>query len=246
MTALNHDMAYSSAYLKQGTLSFHDITKYYLLDDSSLLEFMNYEKKHSDVLRYWYREIEGYDDWARNFHKLRGDLEERIDHGILGGVLTFDRMMRRTIQDGSGQGYIIKPASLTIAQHNMFKSDSKQFDMQYPGKPKVLQFGSKVVINFRTPLLLLLSIVDTVECVKKFCRSNLGPKKQIETLNVLKNIDIDVGRTEIHIDYSRYLKEVDKTNNRDLFNRYYASVCSLSTWTSLYVDNNRGQEITIS
>lgn len=175
ITALYHDYGYYIDDLKDGKIDLKKGIKYYLLDD-------NYEGKSTDLLSdyslhyqaglaYTYDEIEAYDEYARKWHQQQND-EEKVDHGILGGVRIFHRLVSRAkkVPTNETELIIIKTSCLAIAQHNIFKSSSRKDDKKYGERLKKLYFESDFVIGNNTQLLFLLCLVDTFECVKRLSK----------------------------------------------------------------------------
>ncbi len=240
MASLNHDYAYYSKYLKNPEADYSKIVRYHLFNDQEL-DLFGYQN-NKEVLRYSYKEILQYDKWARQFHKQHND-DEKVDHGILGGVLVFDRYIRNFIKTKETSQYTIKAASLTIAQHNMFKSSEKEQDeINGVRKPRSLRCGSKSKITFKTPLLLLLSIVDTIECVKRF-RKGKNPEKYATTIHVLKTIDMAVDESKIVIDYTRCLKKGEFVERLfESFENYRRSVKGMDEWTCLRTRSERSDD----
>ena len=261
ITSLYHDWGYYSEYTQKGNLDFHVVTKYYLLTDQCEEEkwmdsIQDFSSRYPHVLAYTYQEIEAYEKYARVFHAKRKDDTEKIDHGILGGILKFDRLAKKIKKSSTiAQGdrlLFAKIACLTIAQHNIFKSNSKQTDVEYGEALLKLHSTSDFRISMDTPLLLLMSLVDTFECIKRF-----GKEKNIRSLQkrtILKNIYLNISQEYIHVNYfalaervhkKRY-KELEKTNTLlDCFKHYKDSLCGISEWTTISTKRLSNEEIVI-
>ena len=230
LTSLNHDIAYFSDRLKNGKIDYKKTFKYYLFDENS--------EQYMSTLAYSYEEILLYDKYARKYHKEKGDTKEQVDHGILGGVITFYNSIRKIKKSGCNENEILiaEASSLTIAQHNIFKSSSKECDRKYPeGLLKKLGHDSSFRINRKTPLLLLLSLVDTIECVKKFGKKDQedNGNKSFEALTVLKSIFVFSDKEKIEIDLSEFAKKMKKKGIDK--EEYWKSISTLSNWTELKV-----------
>ena len=121
-------------------------------------------------------------------------------------------------------------------RHNIFKSSSKECDRKYPeGLLKKLGHDSSFRINRKTPLLLLLSLVDTIECVKKFGKKDQedNGNKSFEALTVLKSIFVFSDKEKIEIDLSEFAKKMKKKGIDK--EEYWKSISTLSNWTELKV-----------
>ncbi len=249
MTSLNHDRGYTSAYITQGELDYNKKFKYYLLSrnyaDIPLLD--EYDNKYPNSLAYTYQEINGYDRYARLYHKNDSD-GRRLDHGILGGMLLFNTLINKHIKSpqNSIDPLIIKTSSLAIAQHNIFKSSGEKSDKKYidHGLARLVS-TSNFVIEQNCALLLLLSLVDTIECVKNYSKKE-NEKNSMHTTTVLKNIMVDVFENEIVIDYSKLSeKEITTRGNNDICKSVVKNIIDLKKWTCFNVDNQK-YTITVS
>ena len=211
--------------------------KYYLLDDAyideSLKVLQQFSVYHSDVLAYTYDEIEKYDVCSRQWIKK---YEEKVDHGILGGIRIFDKLIKSSLKSGiSSDGnelLAIKASCLTIAQHNIFKSESVEDDMHYGDSLKKLHSTSKFVINSSTPLLFLLCLVDTFECVKKLSKGE-NPEQSLEAITVLSSISLCVSQEEIVIDFSELDERVMRKERGQLqenYKIYKENILNLQNW----------------
>ena len=242
ITSLYHDVAYSSKHIKDSQLDYHSKFDPYLLEDTyrnnleSLNDFSIYYPK---TLAYTYEEIVVYDKYARKYHNQKGD-SERIDHGILGGIITFERLTQKAIKQNMNKELtIIKACSLTISQHNIYKSASEEDDVKYMEYPELykLYYNSAFRIDSNTPLLLFLCLVDTLECVKKFSREH-NSSKYLHTLTVLDSIKLNVCENIIKIDLSELRKRVedkkDKQLNGDYISYLNNGLLKLQEWTSFF------------
>lgn len=240
LTALYHDYGYALTDINNGEVDHKSKIKYYLLDDSYpgeqqkiLQQFSIY---HKDAFAYTYDEIEKYDQCSRRF-SWREQRKEKVDHGILGGIRIFDRLIKRIIKKSPRSRrelLIIKASCLTIAQHNIFKSGSPKDDKNYGDALQKLHSTSKFVIDQSTPLLLLLSLVDTFECVKKLSKGE-NETKYLETISVLSLITLSVSREELIIDFSKLEKRLRDKKSDELnriYNDYKKNLWNLTHWTS--------------
>ena len=89
-----------------------------------------------------------------------------------------------------------------------------------------------------------MSLVDTIECVKKFSKSQ-NKAKYLETLTTLKQIKIVVTETQIFVDLSGLSKEIKKKKNDDLdkaFISYKKALRGFDNWTVLSAESNLGND----
>lgn len=253
ITSLYHDRAYHSEHLKNGNLNYSTKFKYNLLTDEyeeDALSGLNaFSKKYVRILAHTYEQILLYDIYAREYHKDRkrkGETEvEMLDHGILGGILVFNKLVSNFLKQPHNEIelLIIKTSCLTIAQHNIYKSDSEEQDEKYGDALAYLYHDAEFKITAHTPLLLLMSLVDTLECVKKFSKGN-NQDNSLETLTVLSNINIYVDKTRIIVDCSNLHKKTDRSGElAGRFQQYVDAVIGLEKWTDFRVENVKNSDI---
>lgn len=255
ITAINHDYGYhSNRILNKISLESLDI-KYDLFDDQQDFGYyplINYSSKYPKVLLNDYEQIKNYYKYSQIYHELKGD-EEKNDHGILGATLLYDKVIRKNINtlkdyesnmnnfaDDFGFKDILfyKTACLTIAQHNIYKSDKPEMDSLYGPNLEHLHYGSGYSVDEKYVLLYLLSLVDTVECVKLFSRSE-GNSRHFETLTVLKNILVSVSEDEILIDFTKLYDKIqnEKIELLNILNKHMSNIMDLKNWTSFNVQD---------
>ena len=97
MTALNHDRAYTSDRLSNPSIDYEKTFRHVLLQDtycdSKPLLLSTLEATPENTMAYTYDEIKKYDQFARVYH-ARHKGGEKVDHGILGGHILFDTILR--------------------------------------------------------------------------------------------------------------------------------------------------------
>lgn len=249
LTALYHDWGYYSEDLRKSELNLNKLTKYFLLTDAYnepdwLLHINGFTKKHPHVLAYSYDEIRAYDQYARTIHPFNENDMERIDHGILGGVKIFDRLVRGISRDVKAhletnlnaitkRLVFAKIACLTIAQHNIFKSEDADHDQKYGDELRKLHSDSPFRISTDTPLLMLLSLVDTFECIKRFGKLD-KESKYLQHITILKNIKLSISLHSIAIFYSSLMEKIEKKDEllKQVYSKYLESLCKIGTWTA--------------
>lgn len=239
ITSLYHDKAYYSEHLKNGKIDYYKTFKYFLLTDKYADDRLNcvadFSSRYPGVLAHTYENILSYDNYARGYHANTIDDGEKVDHGILGGIIVFNELVRKSLRATKSNSELpmVKACCLTIAQHNIFKSDSPESDKLYPLDLSYLYHDSDFKIGMGTPLLLFLCLVDTIECVKRFSKGE-NEKTSLQTKTVLSSIFITVTEEEIQINYSQLHKKIVEKDNSDFHNvyeRYLNGVLSLDKWT---------------
>lgn len=247
ITAAYHDYGYFLKDINNSNLDLEKSVKYYLLCndyDYGKYPFLdclkNFREIFPEFFAYEYEEIIAYDEYSRKWRKEDNNTAELVDHGILGATRAFDSITENVAKaygqnvNRSQELLHAKKAMITIAQHNIYKSNSAEKDKMMPEilKRKLSQ-ASQVRISTETPLLLLLSLVDTIECVKKFSKAtNSGG--YLETLTVLKAVKVAVSENEIKLDLSE-LRSKWNNKNEETYTRYIEGIKSLDSWTQFHV-----------
>lgn len=244
LVALYHDIGYFSDRIKNPNFEYSSF-KYQLFTNDyqeELAVLKSFPIDYPSAFAYTYAEILSYDEYAKSYHahedvQFPSKSKECIDHGILGGAITFNTLVGKMGKEKGKQDLVIsKYCSLTIAQHNIFKSSNKQQDEQYPEllRPK-LSSDSSYRICKETPLLLFLCLVDTIEAVKKFSKKeNNG--EYLETLSTLKSIKAEINEGELILDLTELQKRTNEKNKdmKDAFKKYIKALRGIETWTDFH------------
>lgn len=255
LTALYHDWGYYSEDLKKGNLNYANITKYDLLSDTYedgdwLNPIRDFSIRHPHVLAYDYEEIKAYDRYARLFHEGRPKDTERVDHGILAGIKVFDRLAKGISknQEADQDDRLLKAkiACLTIAQHNIFKSSSVERDSEYGEALKKLHSTSDFRVSMDTPLLLLLSLVDTFECIKRFGQAD-NERAYLQKTTILNSITITIHPDSVAIDYTQLANRIQAKDTalQNCFAKYISCLCGIDSWTQLFVAEQTAKNVII-
>ena len=240
ITSLYHDKGYYSKYLGNDNLDYKKAFKHYLLtdyyNDKELLCLNDFAKVHSSFFAHSYAQIICYDQYARQYHTRKKDSYERLDHGILGGILVFNDLVRKALKTPKNDMdfLLAKACCVTIAQHNIFKSSSADKDKEYPTDLSYLYHDSSFRINIDTPLLLFLCLVDTLECVKKFSKEE-NEKSSLQTKTVLSSIVLTINEDKICINLSELRRRINGKKNPTFskaYTNYRKGVVGLHTWTA--------------
>lgn len=247
ITAAYHDYGYFLKDINNSDLDLERSVTYYLLCndyDYGKYPFLhcleNFREIFPGFFAYEYEEIIAYDEYSRKWRKEDNSTAELVDHGILGATRAFDSITKSVAKAYSQNIRLAtklvraKKAMITIAQHNIYKSSSPEKDNMMPKilKRKLSQ-ASSIRISTKTPFLLFLSLVDTIECVKKFSKAtNSGG--YLETLTVLKAVKVAVSENEIKLDLSE-LRSKWNNKSEETYTRYIEGIKSLDSWTQFHV-----------
>ena len=120
-------------------------------------------------------------------------------------------------------------------------------DNDYGEGIRILHSTSTIAIDVNTPLLLLLSLVDTFECVKKLSKGE-NETNFLKTISVLSSISLSVTEQELVIDFSKLLKRIQDKRSRELestYRRYKENLLKLDEWASFAVDKSDNEVIKI-
>ena len=244
ITSLYHDKAYSSTYIKRKDLDIKKSFPPFLLTDnytdSRLDSLCDYSQLFPNALAHTYETILNYDDYAIEYHNNH-DSNEKRDHGILGGAMMFSELVSKSLNQKITRDLpAIKACSLAVAQHNIFKSDGIKRDFDYKRHHlNTLLSASPFRIQKEKSLLLFLSLIDTIECVKKFSKSQ-NEKKYLETLTTLKHIKVVITDAQIFVDLSGLSEEIKKKKSDELdkaFNDYKNALKGFGNWTTISAES---------
>lgn len=241
-TALEHDYGYFIQPQKNTPISPDEELKkqrWCLLTDEQQegLSFDCSRFERKPVMAFYYSEILSYFRMRFDVHKD----DEVLDHGIWGAVKLYNRKMHRTVSREIHNK--TKIVCLTIAQHNIFKSQTIRDDKLYQ-KYNLSRFKKDTPFRIErdTPLLLFLGLIDTLECVKKFCKSaSENGGKYIRTETLLKKIEFSADPASRTITWNttelrNYIKREKDDSLLKSYNKYIRGVMALPEWTVFEVE----------
>ena len=162
----------------------------------------------------------------------------------------YSELSKRALkQNNDSELPIIKACSLAVAQHNIFKSSNKERDKEYKKYDlNTLLSTSTFKIRHEKALLLFLSLIDTIECVKKFSQSQKS-NRYLETLTTLKSIKLSVSEHEILLDLSELSKRINEKYDFELnnmFDNYINALRTINTWTEIKIADRGANQFAIS
>lgn len=248
LTSILHDSGYYSKQIVN-SVNLEDIkVKYDLFDDSCQSELKNYEGKNQNILKCSYVQIKNYYKYIIEYRTILDKKNhEKIDHGILGAYEAYNALLREIVPNKnetvkystSDMNHSIssvdilycKIACLTIAQHNIFKSNSTKSDKLY--QKYGLDFlcsNSNYRINIDTPLLALMCLTDTLEFYKK-----LKEFDDYKIITIFKQCQIEVTFDKIIIDFSNV--KLESKNDIKILKEIERDYRGLKVWTAFNVEN---------
>lgn len=201
--------------------------------------------------------------------KNMAEQEEVGDHGILGGYVLFDRLyssevkpislkknLMRNIYDlespHDGLEYHLERIPLyqdicyRIMEHNIWKNKDN-FAEDHP----FYEIGSKTFkyIDVFEPLLYLLSLVDTIEMTKKFCKySDDSQEKEhfVFPKTLGSKIKVKISDTSIDIDYLEFEKYIKEHKFFDSIEDWKHSIIGLNDWLCLEAREGKNSKIILT
>lgn len=257
-TAMLHDFGYLRKEVSQENLKLEEISgNYDLLTDSyseefSILNDMSNNSVFGRFFTYSYSEIRNYYSYSQYLHRNRKSAAggEKNDHGIVGACIAFKKYCEANRRIKAKQKNIEKEiellpsvamsqvqkiACIVAASHNLFKSDSPENDAVYleHGLNDLLS-TSEIRVTKENKLLLLMSLVDTLECTKRFSKA-INATAYLQQATTLKYVDIEFDES-LQIDFSRlyqYIVNVRKNNEMaEVLLRHVSAIQNMSSWTS--------------
>lgn len=162
-----------------------------------------------------------------NYYKYRYCHDDRIDHGIVSGLVIFDLLVKHRIKKSSTSTSYWKEeldklyfeAGLSIASHNIWSSDSKLKDKNYKdyGLGILVNSSKKSIFPIKfseMPFLFLLGLVDTIEPTKTFRNRSI--------FEILNSLDINITKN--------YLKLRNSKDSKLNFSELTKKVNGLENW----------------
>lgn len=191
----------------------------------------------------------------RNYYKFCLEKHGFHNHGIIGGILLYDRLrknylsvkdeaIRQCIPNAENDDFIYKDlhwskdheefyeiAANAIISHNIWLSKDKDQDTDFEKyNLNELLSNNKKKIKCEKSLLGLLSICDTIEPTKSF--------NQFEPKCILEKIDLSISKNDKLIS----LKIVDNCINPE---HWIKKIMDLNTWTEVEVKKDEEIENTL-
>ena len=186
---------------------------------------------------------------VKNYFKYKLNKRREIDHGILGGHLLFDKLIKNykdAYEDYNGlstndyDDFIINGlhwssthhnyyayAAHAIIEHNMWFAPNEEYKKIYKkyGLNTLISPPAKKICIKENPLLFYLGLFDTIEPLKPFLE-----KGNAEANEILKNIDISVNNGNIKISYTEKLKTYTEE-----YEKWIDNIYSLKNWLELKI-----------
>ncbi len=258
--AMLHDYGYFCSQVSKENLDIKELTKDYdLLADKYTeadLSVLNNMSKHSLYERYFsytYDEIEKYYLYSQQYHKRKDDKKEKNDHGIVGACIAFAKYCKDVHKSMIGPSPVItavqKISCFITASHNIFKSCSDITDVEYLkyGLTGLLS-GEPIRVTKKNTVLLLLSLVDTIECTKRFSAWQ-NKKRFLKQKTVLKCVSIELMEKAIKVDYSPLMEHIKSRKPGKKYGmvgeleKHKEAVKGLSKWTSFTTEDVANEKL---
>ena len=267
-SAILHDYGYFCSEINKSYLPIEQLCEDYnlLTDDYNEtylrgLQNMSKLSEFRDYFSYQYDEIINYYNYSQDYHKHSNSKkdDEKSDHGIVGACIAFNKFCKniKTLIEKHGLPSsdtltrIQKVSCIIAASHNIFKSNNETQDEKY------IEFGlttllssSPIRIKKENNLLSMLSLIDTIECTKRFSKK-ANPNEYLIQSTTLKYVDIDLQNDEIIINFERLneylLKNRKSKTMSDTLKKHIDAIAKLGSWTDFnsYIGDN-DKEVRIS
>ena len=260
-TAIVHDYGYfcreikSMLPLETITKDYDLLTDTYYVDELRCLNGLSIHPEFRCFFLYDYNEIKNYYLYIQSWHRdmMKNSISDNksmfddvSDHGIVGGCKAFSRYCKHITSLKNDHHYgssdvitkIQKISCIIAASHNIFKSNTKEKDEKYiEARLENRPSTSPVSITKANFLLLLLSLVDTIECTKRFSKKE-NPNEYLVQSTVLSRVDINVKENEIQVDFDRLdrfiLNERKSASMSKKLERHIEAIVGLEDWTDFH------------
>lgn len=178
LTALFHDNAYQMEDKDQ------------LTDIHTLPQLFKHFNITHNLFTAKFKSCENLINVREKYFVFRKDKFGVVDHGLLGGILLYDRLIKirrakhNVAEDGRFWGIKLenqyKLAANAISIHNIWIQDEETIK-QY-GLTEFIDFQKIKLEDF--PLFYLLAIVDTLEPVKEFTKYGVSEEAILKSINL--------------------------------------------------------------
>lgn len=188
-------------------------------------------------------------DWENANYDLSVH-EEVGDHGILGGYLLFDKLysseqknnqLQENLSKHSERIPLYQDICYRIMEHNIWKDYGDGPDFEE------ISGNNFKKIGISEPLLYLLSLVDTIEMTKKFCKyKDDGNEKEhfVFPKTLGKKVFLTVYDDRIEINYRELRKCVQEHQYKDSFSDWEVNVKDMGQWIQIeYVETGISKDI---
>lgn len=259
-SAMLHDYGYFRDEIKEATQiseltkEYNLLTDFYVDSDLNCLNGMTVKLEFEHFFSYTYSEIKNYYRYRQDYYRsISPHGDEVSDHGIVGGCIAFKNYCKKLKRDkarGLAPSSVIssiqKISCIISASHNIHKSSLKTDKIYVRYGLEKLTSDSSVRVTRKNPLLLLLSLVDTIECTKRFSKKENAKEYLIQS-TTLKYVDIDASDRAAIIDFTRlesYLANVRKSlDMREKLISHINAIKSIDDWTDFTVFKIDGDEL---
>ncbi len=253
---LYHDFGY---FISESHLKTNNIENLQL--DYNIFDFSYCDSRYTKNLYcYYYKNKYERQNWIEKNYDLSKN-EEVGDHGILGGYVLFERLCSSEIKKerviNSGQSMqleemcrlervpLYQDICFRIMEHNIWKNNDLYEDSNPLYEIDAQHFAR---IDFIEPLLYLLSLVDTIEMTKKFCKYSDDSKDKehfVFPKTLGSKVKIEISNTAMDIDYSELERFIKKHNFIDKIDSWKASVIGLNNWVCVDAVEGKNSRIIV-
>lgn len=190
-----------------------------------------------------------YKNTIEKYYGYRTNEMGVFDHGILGGYMLFDRLVKKYINkmanvtnktdfSANKRQYLIEQIPLfaymadCIVSHNIFFPNFGDEDLykEY-GLDELVKYTKPVKFNFN-PVLFLLYLVDSIDPIKYFEQNG-----KLDYIDILKSIDIVFLNSNTFKLSREFFSRIDITT----FNNYIKRIEGLKTWLGIDVFADYGK-----
>ena len=270
-TAMIHDYGYFCQEIKK-CLPIENLTKdYNLLTDNydiDILQCLNNlstNQNYSCFFSYSYVEIKNYYHYIQSWHQsLKNNsvssnesFDDFSDHGIVGGCKAFSKYCKHIATENKYNKpsdvitIIQKLSCINAASHNIFKSSPEKDKKYIEAGLGDLTSESPSRITRTNFFLSLLSLVDTIECVKRFSKKD-NPREYLIQSTILDKVDFESNINTISINFNRldrFISNDRKSNKmKQKLKQHIDAITKLDEWTDFKAIRNCNDKnlITIS
>lgn len=254
MLSLYHDFGY---FIQN---KYKDCSKFDLIEVENNIFSFNSEKiqamklfglPENEVMTRYDKKI--YEKYYECYYKKNNEIEP-VEHGIIGGYILFDEIIKNNQnvetkkrvnvkrgleinENKVNDELIYQDICYRIMEHNIWAIDKTKdyFASFIIPELKPIFIENFNIIDSKEPLLMLLSLTDTIEYIKKLSATGLdNPNAQNRPTTLAKKILINISKNMIIIDVNGVVKI-------DGYNKWKDSIENINSWVDVYSIYENGQ-----
>lgn len=186
--------------------------------------------------------------WSKTLEETNMDHKDFLEKGYKKQIVDSNGKVVNNLWYSKWDIIVYKQICYDIMQHNMWKPQDEIARNTYI-KSNMLELSDKKIKGTENnPMYMLLSLVDTIEFIKRFCP--IGENSKIRRMkhnpsSIANRISIDVTYDKIEIRYPdlyAFIKNDIEDKNHNEFTKWVESIENLPDWISVSTSKDINEE----